>query len=271
VAAFARPEQLLPAAKAALAADLLVLTTGFPVAAVAGGFQPETDGPGGAFAIGELRRRLGLPTRYAVDAGSARLLEGLGAAPLDVLDLPPGAEGTPALAAEYLQSSGARRLLAVERPGRAEDGHYYTMRARPITEAVAALDELFLAAGAAGVETIAIGDGGNEVGMGALRERVTAAVPHGEQIASIVPADVVVVAGVSTWGAYGVVAAASCLQGENLLPTLEEERERVEALLAVGAVDGVTGERVPSIDGLPLEVTLEVLAAARGIVDQTIR
>jgi hypothetical protein len=231
------------------------------------GLAPETDGPGAAFAICELRRQLGLETRTVVDATAAPLLRALGADPLDVLDLAPGATDE---ARAYLRDRGVDGLLAVERPGRAADGNYYTMAGRQISDAVSALDELFLAAATLGIPTVAIGDGGNEVGMGAVREKVATAVPHGERIASVVPADTVVVAGVSTWGAYGVIAAASCIVGRNLLPTAAEEVARLDAVLVAGAVDGVTGRRTAMIDGFDLSVTLEVLEAARNTVNEAL-
>ena len=54
----------------------------------------------------------------------------------------------------------------------------------------------------------AIGDGGNELGMGSALQAVRAAIPLGETIACVVPCDNLLVAGVSNWGAWGLIAAA---------------------------------------------------------------
>ena len=52
-------------------------------------------------------------------------------------------------------------------------------------------------------DTIAIGDGGNEIGMGALPQGLIARhVEHGETIECVTPARQLIVAGVSHWGAY---------------------------------------------------------------------
>ena len=52
-----------------------------------------------------------------------------------------------------------------------------------------------------------IGDGGNEVGMGKVRQQVMQHIPNGEKIASSVCTDQLIAAGVSNWGAYALAAA----------------------------------------------------------------
>ena len=106
--------------------------------------------------------------------------------------------------------------------------------------------------------TIGIGDGGNEIGMGAipwaeLRHRLT-----GEQAGRVpcrIPCDFNIVAGTSNWGAMAL-AAGVCLLRDRLdvLRPWTQERHRVwlEQLVANGpAVDGVTGRREATVDGLP--------------------
>lgn len=62
-------------------------------------------------------------------------------------------------------------LVAIERTGRAVDGHYYTMRGRDMSHLTAPIDDLFLFASQKGTtKTIGIGDGGNELGMGKVVE-----------------------------------------------------------------------------------------------------
>ena len=51
--------------------------------------------------------------------------------------------------------------------------------------------------------TIGIGDGGNEVGMGKIYDRVTSsAIPNAKEIACVVPSDHIIVASVSNWGIH---------------------------------------------------------------------
>jgi hypothetical protein len=91
------------------------------------------------------------------------------------------------------------------------------------------------------------------------------------RIASVVRVDHLVVAGVSNWGGYGVVAALSRLAGRELLHTPDAERRMIEACVAAGAADGVTRRHGPTVDGLPLEVHAAVVellrwAARSGII-----
>ena len=54
----------------------------------------------------------------------------------------------------------------------------------------------------------------------------------------------------SNWGRYGVAAALGRLTGLDLLHSPELERRLIEACVAVGACDGVTRRREPTVDSL---------------------
>ena len=68
-------------------------------------------------------------------------------------------------------------------------------------------------------------------------------------------------AAVSNWGGYGLVAALSALSGKNLLPSVEQENEWIEKLVASGAVDGFSGEVKPYVDGFTPEENTRCLQA----------
>ncbi len=88
-----------------------------------------------------------------------------------------------------------------------------------------AFDRLVIEAREYGIPTIAVGDGGNEAGMGNVRDLIELYIPLGEKIASVVEVDHLITAGVSNWGgAYGLVAQASILAGTNLLADWDEEK-----------------------------------------------
>ncbi len=84
---------------------------------------------------------------------------------------------------------------------------------------VADLDYLFEQIRAADIPFLAIGDGGNELGMGVIAEDLVkfspkaadTGVPGRGGVAAVTAADLLVVANVSNWGATGVIAALSAL------------------------------------------------------------
>ncbi len=129
------------------------------------------------------------------------------------------------------------------------------MRLRDISEFTAKIDYLFDGSR----RTVGIGDGGNEIGMGNLAEVI-------QQIKILTPepsvarVDKLIIASVSNWGAYGLVAALSLLVNENLLPETQWEKDFIRELVRRGAVDGTDGENKPTVDGFDLEENARTLA-----------
>jgi hypothetical protein len=257
------------AARALRKSRRVLLTTGFAV----GPGLPETDGPPGTACLGRALRTLGADVVYVTDAVAVPPLQ----AALKVLGEPsavetfhvahrvgggPAAGGARETARRLLAEHRPTHMVAIERPGRARDGHYRSARGLSLSEWNGALDELFLAAPARTV-TVGVGDGGNEVGMGTVRARVVRAGGVFPRIASVVKVKHLVVAGVSNWGAYGIVAELAHLTGRALLHTGEEEQAMVQACVDAGAVDGLTHRPEPTVDGLPLPVHIGMLELLR--------
>jgi hypothetical protein len=122
--------------------------------------------------------------------------------------------------------------------------------------------------------TIGVGDGGNEIGMGKVRARLSRLGSLMARIAAVVSTDHLVVAGVSNWGAYGITAELGRLAGCALLHTPETERRLIEACVKAGAVDGITRRPEATVDGLDLDVHASFLrllgvAAGSGIMRGT--
>jgi hypothetical protein len=220
----------------------------------------ETDGPAGAALLALALSRIGVRCRLLTDepcrtACEAALLGGgVSAVPVDAVA--PGASADPMV--DAWRGRGIDWMIAIERCGLSADGRPRNMRGEDVGAHTAPLDRVF----AAGPwRTIAIGDGGNEVGMGALSAGLIArAVPLGATIACVTPADYLIAAGVSHWGAYGLIAGLAVCEAawrETLLDCLTPEIDAMilTALVDRGpAVDGVTLGRTPTIDGLDLAV-----------------
>jgi len=242
-----RPGAARRAAQALVGAERCLLTTGFVIASG----KTETDGPPGAAVLGRALRRLGKFVAYTVDPPVQPILEAalktLGE-PVEIHPFPLAPDEAASAARALLTRLRPTHLIAVERPGRAADGEYYSARRQVVSPLNGRLDELFLQRGR--MVTMGIGDGGNEIGMGAIRRR--AAQVLGDDTASVVPAHHLVVAGVSNWGAYGLAAYLSLLTGNALGHPSREEERMLRAMVEAGAVDGITGEATATVDGLPL-------------------
>ena len=237
----------LAAATTLQRARRVLIVTGF----VVGEGASETDGPPGAAVLGRAMRRLGAEVRYVTDAVTRPLLAatlGVLEEPADVLVYPDGADAARRVLADVKPS----HLVAIERPGRCRSGDYLNARGLSVAAWNPPLDDLFLRR-ASRLVTIGVGDGGNEIGMGNVRTRI---VRQGElmaRIAATVRVNHLVVAGVSNWGAYGIVAQLARLVGTPLVHTPALERRMIEACVAAGGHDGLTRRREPTVDGLPLD------------------
>jgi hypothetical protein len=257
-------------ALAAAPAPRIGLVTGFYVPL---GTPPaaETDGPAGAALLARFLSLAGLPCRLLTDAPCASACSaalsgaGLTATPVDAVavDAPLGA-----ITAAW-RGLGIDWVIAIERCGRSAGGLPRNMRGQDISRHAAPLDEVFTAGP---WQTIAIGDGGNELGMGSLPPGlIEAHVAHGATIACVTPATHLVMAGVSHWGAYALIAALSLLRPawqKAGLDCLDARIDRavLEALVIHGpAVDGVSLRQALTIDSLELATHQQKLAAIRAV------
>lgn len=303
----------LAAAAAQLASSLgsIAIVTGFVV--VDQHDQPlaaETDGPPGALLLADLLIDLGARVALISDQYGADLLaagcrhwalnpEIVRPIPLDrpaaeawiadYLASPHGAALDHLIAVERVGPSHTRRsLLAQPRAGPAPLAQFeqlvpphsrdvcHSMAGRPLDRWTAPAHLLFerCAARRPGPTTIGIGDGGNEIGMGAIPwELLCQAIARGPapRVACRVPTDYTILAGVSNFGAYALAfaVAALCGRADLLVDQLVDRQARlIEHLVyQAGAVDGLTGRRQPTVDGLALPQYLatftELLRAAR--------
>jgi hypothetical protein len=229
-----------------------LIVTGFYVL-MAG--KPETDGPPGAVAIGNALQSLGRKVSYVTDACTAPVLRQW-AGEAEVIEFPvAGVEESKRHAAGLMARLRPDLLISIERCGRNSNDEYLNMRGRSITHETARVDYLFDGS----VPSVGIGDGGNEIGMGNLAEVIPSvdSLPDDPAIAEV---DRLVIASVSNWGGYGLIAAISRLTGRNLLPSAEAEGRMVQGMVAAGAVDGTTGDAVPTVDNFSMEENGALLA-----------
>ncbi len=263
----------------------VIIATGWPHRPHASPDVAETDGPPGAAVLArtlaaarEITPILVVEPTLVTAMEAVALAAGLRPVPPDrlavVREIPAPLQATTVLAMPVDMEEGRRfsqrlfdsfspvAVIVIEKGGLNRAGYAHTSRGHDTTWAIAKADLLVQRAQETGVPTIAVGDGGNEVGMGLIREFIRSHVKHGDRcqcpcqagIAPEQPVDALVVAAVSNWGAYGVAAAlcmlAGCVWDHNAI----QEARLLEAAAAAGLCDGPTGWVGPMVDGLPLEV-----------------
>jgi hypothetical protein len=169
-------------------------------------------------------------------------------------------------AKRLLDKLNPKAVIAVERAGMTVRGTYHNMLGQDYSEGRARIDYVVHEATNRRIPTIGVGDGGNEIGMGAIAEAVHKFVPHGQILCAKTATDVLLPAGVSNWGCYAIQAALALLTDKpELAHTGAMERRLIEAAANAGLVDGNTGKCESTVDGMPLEVHMgivELLSAA---------
>lgn len=239
----------------------VAIVTGFYILSAG---KPESDGPPGAIAIGRALQAMGRRVSYVTDECSADLMRGLLGEEAEVVEFPiADVETSRRASADILARLNLGLLISIERCGRTGDDVYLNMRSVDITEFTARVDYLF----EAGIPSVGIGDGGNEIGMGNLAQFIpgVATLPNDPAITKV---DHLIIASVSNWGGYGLVAALSRLAGRNLLPSLEGDTRLIKLSVDLGAVDGTTGEQKYYVDGFTTEENSQLLQKLHIIVDQ---
>lgn len=178
----------------------------------------------------------------------------------------------------------AKRLLArkpagfvsIERQGANAKGVYHYGRGEANKrDIMAKVDLLFEEARSHGILTIGIGDGGNELGMGRIKDVIREHVQFGGKCAcpcqggmapEFVP-DVLICATVSNWGALGIEACLAAMTEDlRVLHSPETELDVIRACTDAGAADGVTGFIEPCVDALPAKICASMVEILHTIV-----
>ena len=227
----------------------VLLTTGFYVAGHA-----ETDGPVGTVLLGQALQKIGFNPIIISDHYGRDIFAAEG--DWEVVYVPMAPENEAAYFNSILDRYHPVGLLAIERCGRTDQGDYLNMRGISIRNNTAPIDQLFIMARARHLLTIGIGDGGNEIGMGNLQAEIRQQLDLNP---CTVEADHLIIATVSNWGAYGLLAALQAFTSVSLLPPAQAVENYLVKIVQRGCVDGVTQAGTYSVDGYDVEVEKEVL------------
>jgi hypothetical protein len=225
----------------------VLIGTGFPVA---GSF--ESDGPIGAIALYQVLTHLNYQPKFVCAPPLSKIMsKGFDTCEIPILSR----DKSKKIVRKALKNLDPSLVVSVERPGVTENGRYYNMHGEDISAFTAKFDLFFKYAKC---PYIAFGDGGNEIGMGNVREALAAM----NIVPSVTPCDELVISTVSNWGVYGVIALMSHQLKKDLLNLIQPEAI-AGYLLANGSVDGVTSRRELSEDGFPINVGVAIIRQLR--------
>lgn len=167
-------------------------------------------------------------------------------------------------------------VISIEAPGANAKGEYHNSLGLNVTELEAKTDILFQKLKEKGVLNIAIGDLGNETGMGAIAEHIKKYIPFTEEhqcqcecqggILAATSADYIITATVSDWGCYAMMAALAYLKNDlDIFHKGEMEREVMRVATRNGMID-MTGSLIPGIDGFNTQMNVNIVELMRQCV-----
>lgn len=220
------------------------VTTGFFV----NGF-PETDGPAGTMVVANALQQLGFSPVIVAEPFARAYFEDYDFAVLSVQKTYDEERFR-----DLIEAFNPVGLISIERCGRNVEGDYLNMRGISVGDLTSSVDDLFLLAQGR-IPTVGIGDGGNEIGMGALVDAIHETLPIDP---CVVPVDKLILASVSNWGAYGLTGCLEEITSQQLLPTWDEVKQFIDYTVSLGSVDGVSGKNISTVDGYDIEVSKSV-------------
>lgn len=228
----------------------VLITTGFYVAGYA-----ETDGPIGTLAVAKALEGLGYHGIVITDKYCEGFFE-LKNISVEYVAI----DADQSVYEEILEKYRPVYMISIERCGHNLENEYANMRGDSITGQTACIDTLFELAAEKKLPTIGVGDGGNEIGMGNVRQVILEKL---ELNPCVVTVDDLIIATTSNWGAYALAAYMAKLSGRPVFITYEEIEEYMAQIVALGCVDGVTKQKKMGTDGFSMEIEKEIITSLK--------
>ena len=150
-----------------------------------------------------------------------------------------------------------------------------------VTALQARSDVLWEKLRADGVPNIAIGDLGNEIGMGTIADHIKKYVPFtdrgecqcgcGGGILSATRTDNIITATCSDWGCYGLMAALAYLKKDMEILHHEDMESEVMRVAARNGFIDMTGSLLPGIDGFSTRMNVGIVSLMRQCTAYAVR
>ena len=238
----------------------VLIATGFYI--LSGGAS-ETDGPPGAIALGDALSSLGYRVFYITDKYSFSLVEAI-SKNNKVIEFPICShQESKIFARETLDKYKPSVLISIERCGFTEKRDYLNRYGKSIADFNAKIDYLFEGFPV----SVGIGDGGNEIGMGALADII----PLYKNLSNpptVTKTSKLIISSVSNWGAYGLVTSMSEIVGRRLLLSTDDEIDLIKKIVDLGAIDGTTNINVNKVDGFDLCENSRIITSLQCYLDK---
>ena len=243
------PENFITeAARAMLAKEKgnALIATGFYVSGAA-----ETDGPPGAWALAKALSTLGYTPHIVTDSFCTGIFEDSGI-PVIYAGMDLDREDC----ANLLSRLSPSFLVSIERCGYNTEGYQGNSLGENIDRWTAPLSLLFEEAQRRGYLTVGIGDGGNEIGMGKLKDMIREKL---HLIPCRTSCDHLITATTSNWGAYGLCAALEKLSGAPCFVSSEEVGRFLALAADRGFINAGTHTPAFAVDGFPGNVGMKLI------------
>ncbi len=226
---------------------VVLIGTGFPIR-----HSFETDGPLGAMVLYSVLEKLGgKPIIVCGQPLAAKLGQDFRVKAILVGNLAQAEQE----AQEILSELSPQLLISIEHPGLSRQGLYFNMRGEDISSRCTSFDFFLLNADC---PSIGIGDGGNEIGMGNVEAELACL----NIIPSTTCCNELLVADVSNWASYGIMALLGIKCQQDLLADIQVE-DLLRYLSERGGLDGVTAEPSLTEDSLGASVAQSLIEQIR--------
>ena len=161
-------------------------------------------------------------------------------------------------------------VVSIECPGCNAQGIYHNATGIDVTALEAKQDVLFEKLQQKGILNIAIGDLGNEIGLGSIKNTLDTYIPGGETIGVHTKTDNLITATTSDWGCYAMIAAlAFLLEDSSIMHSKDLELEVLKAGSSNGLVD-MYGEHIPAVDGFGTGIMLPMVELMENLVKRAL-
>lgn len=185
-------------------------------------------------------------------------------------------EEAKAFSDSFLSETNCRFMISIEHAGANSEGVYHSALGEDVSYKIAKLDYLFSKISELGGYTVAIGDLGNELGLGNARELIQDLVPFGHECKcpckggtiTSTCSDAPIIGMSSEVATYGLLAMLAAMREDRRLLCSAQLQRFVLAVAAMnGAVDGQDGRCSQTIDIMTADSIERLVALLHDVID----